>query len=137
MTKLTENSIELLAIEKLEALDYDYLYAPNIAPDGDNPERSRYDEVLLIDRLRQAVKRINPTVPIQSQEEAIKEITRIHSPELLTNNEKFHRMLTEGVKVSYQQEGNDRGDLVWLIDFNEPENNELVVANQFTVIENN
>lgn len=137
MTKLTENAIELLAIEKLEALGYSYVYAPDIAPDGDHPERSRYDETLLTERLRQAVKRINPTVPPQTQEEAIKEITRIHLPELLANNEKFHRMLTEGVKVSYQQDGNDRGDLVWLIDFANPDNNEFVVANQFTVIESN
>ncbi len=137
MEKLNENSIELFAVKLLERLGYGYLYAPNIAPDGDTPERTRYDEVLLVNRLRQAVKRINPAVPPQSQEEAIKEIMRIHSPELLANNEKFHRMLVEGVKVSYQQDGNDRGDLVWMIDFDEPENNEFVVANQFTVIENN
>lgn len=136
MEKLNENSIESFSVKLLERLGYDYLYAPNIAPDGDTPERTRYDEVLLIERLRQAVKRINPNIPHDIQQEAIREVERIHSPELLVNNEKFHRMLTEGVKVSYQRDGNDRGDLVWLIDFNEPENNEFVVANQFTVIEN-
>jgi type I restriction enzyme R subunit len=52
-----------------------------------------------------AVARINPTIPDDAQQEAIKEISRIHSPKLLTNNETFHRMLTEGVKVSYQKEG--------------------------------
>ncbi len=62
----------------------------------------------------------------------LKKLRRIHSPELLANNETFHRLLTEGVKVSYQQDGNDRGDLVWLIDFANPDNNEFVVANQFT-----
>jgi type I restriction enzyme R subunit len=67
----------------------------------------------------------------------LKEIERIHSPELLTNNETFHRLLTEGVKVSTQHEGNERGDIVWLIDFDNPGNNEFVVASQFTVIENN
>jgi type I restriction enzyme R subunit len=55
---------------------------------------------------------------------------------LLANNEAFHRLLSEGVKVSYQQHGNERGDLVWLVDFANPDNNEFVVANQFTVIEN-
>jgi type I restriction enzyme R subunit len=83
-----------------------------------------------------AVARINPTIPDDAQQEAIKEISRIHSPELLTNNETFHRMLTEGVKVSYQKEGSQRGDLVWLVDFANPENNDFVVANQLTVIEN-
>lgn len=137
MEKLNENSIESFAVKLLERLGYDHLYAPTIAPDGDKPERARYDQVLLTERLRQAIKRINPAVPQPIQQEAIKEIERIHSAELLANNERFHRMLTEGVKVSYQQDGNDRGDLVWLIDFADPNNNEFVVANQFTVIENN
>jgi type I restriction enzyme R subunit len=61
----------------------------------------------------------------------------LHSPELIANNEAFHRMLTEGIKVSYQKDGANRGDLVWLIDFINPENNEFLVTNQFTVIENN
>lgn len=134
MIKITENDIELLAIEKLEGLGYHYLYGPNIAPDGDAPERSSYEEVLLTGRLQNAIRRINPGIPADSQAEALKEIQRIASPELLTNNETFHRMLTEGVKVTYQKDNNARGDLVWLIDFQNPENNEFVVANQFTVM---
>ncbi len=137
MERLTENAIEAFAIKLFKRLGYSYVYAPDIAPDADRPERSRYDEVLLSERLRTAVRRINSSVPLAAQQEAIKEVERIHSPELLANNEAFHRMLTEGVRVCYQQDGNDRGDLVWLIDFANPENNEFVVANQFTVIENN
>src|SRR6266702_2416851 len=142
MERLTENAIEAFAIKLFERLGYSYVYAPDIAPDADwhgavRPERSRYDQVLLTERLLKAVRRINPSVPSAAQHEAIKEVERIHSPELLVNNEAFHRMLTEGVNVSYSQDGNDRGDLVWLIDFANPENNEFVVANQFTVIENN
>lgn len=135
MTRITEHSIEDFAIKLLEHLGYEYIYAPSIAHDGENPERSSYEEILLTHRLAEAVRRINPTVPPTAQEEAIKEIQRIHSPELLTNNESFHRLLTEGIKVSYQKDGQQRGDLVWLIDFNTPENNDFIVANQFTVIE--
>ena len=102
---------------------------------GGSDQRSSYEEILLPHRMAEAVRRINPTVPIAAQEEAIKEIQRIHSPELLTNNESFHRLLTEGIKVSYQKDGQQRGDLVWLIDFNTPENNNFIVANQFTVVE--
>lgn len=137
MERLTENTIEAFAIKLFERLGYSYIYAPEIAPDGARPERSNYDQVLLTERLRTAVRRINPTIPLAAQQEAIKEVERIHSPEVLANNEAFHRMLTEGVKVSYQQDGHDRGDLIWLIDFANPENNDFVVANQFTVIENN
>ncbi|MDD2284895.1 MAG: type I restriction endonuclease subunit R [Paludibacter sp.] len=135
MTRITEHSIEDFAIKLLEHLGYEYIYAPSIAHDGENPERSSYEEVLLTHRMAEAVRRINPTVPPAAQEEAIKEIQRIHSPELLTNNESFHRLLTEGIKVSYQKDGQQRGDLVWLIDFNTPENNDFIVANQFTVVE--
>ncbi len=98
--------------------------------------RNSYEDVLLTERLQNAIRRINPKVPVDSQEEALKEIQRINSPELLANNEIFHRMLTEGIKVSYQIDRHQRGDLVWLIDFENPENNEFIVANQFTVIEN-
>lgn len=135
MTRITEHSIEDFAIKLLEHLGYEYIYAPSIAHDGENPERSSYEEILLTNRMAEAVRRINPTVPPAAQEEAIKEIQRIHSPELLTNNESFHRLLTEGIKVSYQKDGQQRGDLVWLIDFNTPENNDFIVANQFTVVE--
>jgi len=136
MTKITENTIEEFSIELLERLGYQYIYAPDIAHDGEKPERASYEEVLLNERLQNAIRRINPKVPANSQEEAFKEIQRINSPELLANNEIFHRMLTEGINVSYQKDGHDRGDLVWLIDFKNPENNEFIVANQFTVIEN-
>ncbi len=137
MTKLTESAIEELAIKLFTQLGYSPIYAPDIAPDGDHPERAHYDEVLLIGRLEKALQRINPGMTVTVLQTALKEVERIHFPELLTNNETFHRLLTEGVKVSYQQDGNERGDIVWLIDFENPGNNEFVVASQFTVIENN
>jgi type I restriction enzyme R subunit len=139
--RITENTIEEFAIELLEHLGYQYIYAPDIAPDFENQNspienRNSYEEVLLTERLREAVRRINPAIPIGAQEEALKEVQRIHSPDLIANNEAFHRMLTEGINVSYQKDGQQRGDLVWLIDFENPENNDFIVANQFTVIEN-
>lgn len=136
MTRITENIIEAFAIELLDKLGYEYIYAPDIAYDGENPERDSYAQVLLLNRLQNAVKRINHGIPVDAQAEAIKEIQRIASPELLTNNETFHRLLTEGIPVSKRVDGDDRGDRVWLIDFKNPHNNEFVVANQFTIIEN-
>ena len=134
--RITENIIEAFAIELLDKLGYEYIYAPDIAYDGENPERDSYAQVLLLNRLKNAVKRINPDIPADAQTEAIKEIQRIASPELLTNNETFHRLLTEGIPVSKRVDGDDRGDRVWLVDFKNPHNNEFVVANQFTIIEN-
>ncbi len=134
MDKLTESAIETFAIELFQQLGYQYLYGPEIAPDSETPERERFEDVVLLERLRSAVARINPTIPADTREEAIKQVQRLNSPELIANNEAFHRMLTEGIKVAYQHRGNARGDLVWLVDFGNPENNEFVVANQFTVI---
>lgn len=137
MTRITESQIEAFAIELLQEQGYEYIYAPDIAPDGETPERENYEQVILMERLRSAVRRINTSIPIDQQEEAIREIQRIASPELIANNETFHRYLTEGVPVSYHQDGGERGDLVWLVDFHNPLNNDFVVSNQFTVIENN
>lgn len=136
MHKLVENDIELFGIEQLEHLGYQYIYAPDIAPDGEKPERKTFEDVLLIERLQEAVGRINPNVPAEARDEAVKQIQRINSPELIANNETFHRMLTEGINVTYQKDGNSRGDLVWLIDFENPDNNDFIVANQFTIVEN-
>ena len=135
--KITESAIEEFAVELLEKQGYQYIYAPSVAPDSDTSERQSFEDVLLMERLRTAVGRINPTLPEDIREDAIKQIQRLNSPELIVNNEVFHRMLTEGIKVSYQKDGYRRGDLVWLIDFKNPENNDFLVANQFTVIENN
>ncbi len=135
--KLTESAIETLAIELFERQGYSYIHAPDIAPDGPTPERNRYEDVILTARLEAALHRINPSVGPDQLQIALKDVQRIQSPDLPANNETFHRLLTEGVNVPYQDSGNERGELVWLIDFANPENNDFVVASQFTVIENN
>lgn len=134
--KISESSIETFAIELLQNLGYEYVYGPDIAPDGEKPERTSFEDVLLRERLISAVGRINPAIPADARKDAIKQIERLSSPDLITNNEAFHRMLTEGITVHYQKDGHTRGDLVWLIDFHNPENNEFLMLNQYTVIEN-
>jgi type I restriction enzyme, R subunit len=136
MSKITEHKLEAFAISLFVELGYEYVHAPAIAPDGDAPERENYAQVILTDRLRDAVAKINPAVPPDAREEAIKEIQRIASADLLTNNETFHRLLTEGVPVTTRMNNEDRGNRVWLIDFEQPYNNRFMVANQFTIIEN-
>lgn len=134
--KLTESAIEAFAIKLLERQGYTHVYAPTISPDGESPERSDYGQVLLLGRLQQALQRINPKLSQDTLHVALKEVQRLSSPDLLANNEVFHRLLTEGVPVSVQKDGQERGERVWLVDFANVENNEFVVANQFTVIEN-
>lgn len=135
MTTISENTVEYFAIELLKGLGYEYIYAPNIAPDSDTPERASFSEVLLTQRLAEAVARINPKIPEEVRREGLKEVQRIHSSDLLNNNETFHRLLTEGVPVTQRIDGEDRGERLWLIDFDTPENNDFLVTNQFTIIE--
>jgi type I restriction enzyme, R subunit len=135
MTKLTEDAIEMMAVEQLQNLGYRYFYGPDIAPDGENPQRSDFGETLLLEPLEAAISRLNPTLTASTQAQITRELQRLTSPELTANNEKFHRLLTEGIPIEHQKDGKTRGDLAWLVDFKNPENNEYWVVNQFTVIE--
>ena len=137
MAILTESKIEEFAIGLFEQLGYRYLYGPDIASDGTNPKRVSFEEIVMVESLRHAVYRINHTLPQEVCDEAINQVLRIASPDLLSNNETFHRMLTEGVSVSVHKEGAERGNLVWLVDFDNPLNNDFTVVNQYTVVENN
>ena len=136
MPTLTESKIEEFAIGLFEQLGYRYLYGPDIAPDGTNPKRVSFEEVVMVESLHHAVYRINHTLPQEVCDEAINQVLRIASPDLLSNNETFHRMLTEGVSVSVHREGAERGELVWLVDFDNPLNNDFTVVNQYTIVEN-
>ena len=136
MATLTESKIEEFAIGLFEQLGYRYLYGPDIAPDGTNPRRVSFEEVVMVESLRHAVYRINHKLPTEVCDEAIRQVIRIASPDLLSNNETFHRMLTEGVSVSVHKDGAERGELVWLVDFDNPLNNDFTVVNQYTIVEN-
>lgn len=136
MPTLTEFKIEEFAIGLLQSEGYRYLYGPDIAPDGPNAQRASFEDVVLINSLRESVYKINHTLPKDVCDEAINQVLRIASPDLLANNETFHRMMTEGISVSVHKDGAERGELVWLVDFENPYNNDFVAINQFTVIEN-
>ena len=128
---LTENKIENFTIELLADLGYECVYGPSIDPDSEYPERQSFSDVVLRERLKHAVYTLNPSIPEAAKDQAIREGMHITSPELINNNEIFHRYLTDGVDVEYQKDGITRGDKVWLVDFSNPENNEFLVVNQF------
>lgn len=137
MNRITENDIELWAIEELENLGWNYILGADIAPDAENPERNTFGDVILRERIKNAITKNNPHIPFDAQQEALKIIERIASPEIMVNNQAFHKLLTEGVPVEYRKDGIQRGDRVQLINFNHPEQNDFLVVNQFTIIENN
>lgn len=133
---MTENEIEQLAIQLLEHQGYTYINGVHLAPDAGDMERTSFEEVVLKQRLENAVRHINPNIPVDAQQDAVKQILRIASPDVLSNNETFHRLLTEGIPVTKRVDGQERGDRVFLIDFENPLHNEFLVVNQFTIVEN-
>lgn len=136
MAVISEDHIEQVIIQEFIELGYQYINGTDISPDGSMPERE-YNEVVLKNRLQEAIAKLNPTVPYEAQEEALRKVLRSDSPDLFQNNYQFHKYLTEGVDVEYRKTDRIAGDKVWLIDYESPSNNEFLVINQFTVIEGN
>ena len=134
---ITENIIEESAIEILQLQGWEYANGKEISPEGLFCERENYQQIILTSRLRNAIAKINPHIPTDAQEAAGQKVLRIASPDLLHNNEEFHRLLVEKVKIPYQQNGYERSHEVALIDFENPANNQFTVVNQYTIIENN
>ena len=136
----TEDFLEEAAIEILQDLGYDYVFGPDISYDGEYPERMDYKEVILGQRVREALYRINKDLPSEALEEAYRQIITFNSPMLEENNRHFHKLLTEGIEVSYKEKGEIRSKRAYIVDFDDKHgkknNNEFLVTNQFTIIEN-
>lgn len=128
MNILTEEEIEQMALQTLQEQGYEILNGANI-------ER-QYNEVVLTNRLQAAIDKINPEIPAEVREEALRNISRIPFTNLLANNEAFHKLITEGVDVKGREGEQIKTFKVWLIDFQNPENNDFAAVNQFTIIEN-
>jgi len=132
MTKIFESTIEEFVIELLQNQGWQYL-----SPEEQELERPNLSEVVLKNRLKRAIEKINPTISEEAREQALRQVLNLPSQNLIDNNEAFHRLLTEGIEIEVMGEEGIKGDKVWLIDFSHPENNEFLACNQFTVIENN
>ncbi|PJA14430.1 DEAD/DEAH box helicase [Candidatus Dojkabacteria bacterium CG_4_9_14_3_um_filter_150_Dojkabacteria_WS6_41_13] len=127
-----ESEIEKLTIELIEHLGYTY-----VSPETLETERQNLSDIVLVQRLKSAIERLNPTLPQTCKDQAHKKVLSTVTQNLLENNEAFHKMLVEGVPTEFFQEGVDRGKSVQIIDYENITNNELIVTNQYTVIENN
>lgn len=136
MNSISEDEIEKIAIGYLQSLGYSYFLGPTISPDGEQQER-QYNEVVLTNRLRSAIDTLNPNLPAEAKEDALKKVLRAESPNQLINNETFHRYLTEGIDVEVRTKEGIRGEKVYIIDFNQIDRNEFLAINQFTIIEHN
>jgi len=139
----TESVVEDATLAWLESLGYAVKHGPDISPGGDTLtlalsqlERENYSQVVLADRLRQALVRTNPALPTEAIDDAFRKITRLEGATLDARNRAFHRLLVDGVTVEYRTDGAIRGAQARLLDFDDPDNNEWLAVNQFTVVEN-
>ena len=131
-----ESDVEEATLEWFQELGYQTEFGPNIAPEGSYPERTSYTDVILLERLRESLFRLNKSLPKSAIEDAIRQITIPKQIALIENNRAFHKMITDGVDVSFHdQTGRLVHSQVRLFDFNEPTNNDYLVVNQFTVVE--
>ena len=130
---MTEDQLEEDALSWLAGIGYQPLCGYDIAPDGIAPERENFRQVLLEGRLRSAVDRLNPSIPLAAREDAVKQVLDLGIPALLSANRRFHQLLVAGVPVHYQKEGETRGDFVRLIDWASPDKNEWLAVNQFSI----
>ncbi|HAH32183.1 MAG TPA: restriction endonuclease subunit R [Elusimicrobia bacterium] len=153
MPAFTESEIETFSLDELKRLGFSYIPGPSIAPDvevtdglftaepsvpfGEPEKRESYGDVVLKSTLEEAIERLNPEIPAAARQEALKAVLSVYSPQLIDANENFHKLLAEGVPVTVRKDGQDRGERVWLVDFQNPENNVFFSINQFTIIERN
>jgi type I restriction enzyme, R subunit len=137
MPYLTEDNIEQMLLEQLQSLGYTHLTDAIVSPDGTQPEREAYSDTILTQRLRAALDRLNPTIPATARDDAFKKLIATEKPNLIEENRRLHQALVTGIDVEfYAEDGTIRGDKVYAIDFAHPEQNDWLVLNQFTVIEN-
>lgn len=136
---ITESDVEENVLDILKSLDYEIIKGDNeeYLPGGSQELREDYQDVVLVDKLRYALRKINPSIPEEAREMAVKQVLRSESQKLIVNNENFHRMLVDGIDIPVRTKEGERYEKVWLFDFENPENNEFTAVNQFTVIENN
>ncbi len=132
----TENLLEEAAIEILQEMEYSYVFGPDISHDGEYPERKSYKDVILEQRVKDALFNINRDLPEEALEDAYRKIITFNSPVLEENNKEFHKLLAEGIDVSFTKNGQPKTEKAYIVDFKNPKKNDFLVANQFTIIEN-
>jgi len=135
MAFLSEAAVEQALLEQLRGLGYAIASDELIGPDGKQPERDSHDEVVLKKRFEVAVARLNPGLPLEARQDAVRRVTQSELPALLEENRRIHKLMTEGVDVEYYgADGVLTAGKVALIDFEHPEQNDWLAVSQFVVI---
>lgn len=103
MPPFNESIVEDAALTWFGELGYAVGHGPHFAPGEPEAERDSFGDVVLVGRLREAIQRLNPRIPEEAQEEALRKVLRIATPSLVQTNREFHRMLRDGIPVEFTQ----------------------------------
>lgn len=135
---LYESDIEQAACEWFADIGFAIAHGPDIAPEGSDSERESFEDVVLTERLRDAIVRLNPDIPADGQDEAFRKVKRLTAPTLVGRNRQFHKWIRDGVDVEFRRsDGSVGGDQVRLLDADDVSNNDFLAVNQFFVRESN
>jgi type I restriction enzyme R subunit len=136
-TGFAESHVEEAALAWLLELGYAPANGLDIGPDGDKPERANYGDVLLVERLRNAISKLNPSLTAETRAEVLAKLIQVATPSLVEENRRLHQYMVEGVPVEVRRaDGSIGGEQARLIDFDNPDANDWLAVNQYTVIEN-
>ena len=136
MSVFSESVVEQAALAWLESIGWTVRNGAEIAPGELAAERADYSQVVLEQRLRDALARLNPELPVEALDDAFRKLTRPEGPELIAHNRAVHRLLVDGVTVEYRTaDGEIRGAQVRVLDFDRVDGNDWLAVNQFTVAE--
>lgn len=136
MAQVTESTVEEVALSWFDELGYGIAHGPVIAPGEPEVERDAFGDVALVKRLRDAIDRLNPDIPAEAREEAVRKVLRPDSPSLVGSNRASHGMSRDSVEVEYRGDaGTIRGGRVRMVDFDQPVRNGWLALNQFAVID--
>jgi type I restriction enzyme R subunit len=137
MSGIAESHVEEAALAWLEEVGYGVANGLELGPDGSAPERTNYGDVILADRVKAAIARLNPHLKADTREDVFRKLLQSETPSLTEENRRIHRYFVEGVPVEVARaDGTIGGDSARLIDFDELDANDWLAVNQFTVIEN-
>src|SRR5690625_1729624 len=130
---MNETQLEELGLQWFRESGWQTAYGPEIAPDGEHPQREDYNSVLLEYYLKEAIQRINPELPASAIDEALHKLKSIDHPIQVLQNKQFHSYLIDGIPIEVNRDGERDIETVRFIDFNSVDKNQFLVVRQFTI----
>jgi type I restriction enzyme R subunit len=135
MNLIFETDVENNAINYFKDLNYEYLCGYDIEPEKKLEERTDFKNVILVNRLKKFLLKKNSNIPLKIIDSVISQITNPELFNIFVINKLLHRKIVSGLNVSFLKENKEIINNIKLIDFDEPENNDWLVVNQFTVLD--